>query len=154
MQILQITLLIADYMNMIGKTAPGTLSTTATPLTTPKNRGNTACSRSSSRARGQLLTAPNTPRPDHKELTPRLSGVMSSNDGGRRKWSHLDWQKWWFFEFVQVSCLLSGKNWPKKAVRSRAVIVESTTFEPVTNKMGLSYNKWIIASWCWRKQLA
>jgi len=89
-QILQITLLIADYMNMIGKTAPGTLSTTATPLATPKNRGNTACSRSSSRARGQLLTAPNTPRPDHKELTPRLSGVMSSNDGGRRKWSHLD----------------------------------------------------------------
>jgi len=94
-QILQITLLMADYMNMIGKTAPGTLSTSATPVATPKNhhrikpeavggsrgggfesRGCT--SRSSSRARGQLLTAPNTPRPDHKELTPRLSGVISS----------------------------------------------------------------------------
>ena len=95
LQILQITLLMADYMNMIGKTAPGTLSTSATPVATPKNhhrikpeavggsrgggfesRGCT--SRSSSRARGQLLTAPNTPRPDHKELTPRLSGVISS----------------------------------------------------------------------------
>ena len=106
LQILQITLLMADYMNMIGKTAPGTLSSTATPTATPKNHrmtagsgggagGGAGGSRSSSRARGQLLTAPNTPRPDHKELTPRLSGVISSNTstadpGGRRKWSHLD----------------------------------------------------------------
>lgn len=65
-QILQITLLIADYMNMIGKTAPGTL--TSTPLATPKSRG---CSRSSSRARGQLTaqqlnTAPNTPKPEQR----------------------------------------------------------------------------------------
>ena len=105
LQILQITLLMADYMNMIGKTAPGTLSSTATPTATPKNHrmtagsgggggGGAGGSRSSSRARGQLLTAPNTPRPDHKELTPRLSGVISNTSttdpGGRRKWSHLD----------------------------------------------------------------
>ena len=102
LQILQITLLMADYMNMIGKTAPGTLSSTATPIATPKNHrmtagsggGGAGGSRSSSRARGQLLTAPNTPRPDHKELTPRLSGVISNTSttdpGGRRKWSHLD----------------------------------------------------------------
>ena len=86
LQILQITLLMADYMNMIGKTAPGTL--TSTPVATPKNRG--CSSRSSSRARGQLLTAPNTPRPDHKELTPRLSGVLSNASMHQRKWPHLD----------------------------------------------------------------
>ena len=110
LQILQITLLMADYMNMMGKTAPGTLSSAATPVATPKNRmnapggvaaGSAAAlggagngSRSSSRARGQLLTAPNTPRPDHKELTPRLSGVISSTGPGscgpQRKWSHLE----------------------------------------------------------------
>jgi len=74
-QILQITLLIADYMNMMGKTAPGTLSLTSTPVPTPKNR--IACSRSSSRAR--VLTAPNTPKPE-----PRIS----SND--RKKRSHME----------------------------------------------------------------
>ena len=77
-QILQITLLIADYMNMMGKTAPGTLSLTSTPVPTPKNR--MACSRSSSRAAARVpLTAPNTPKPE-----PRIS----SND--RKKRSHLE----------------------------------------------------------------
>ena len=80
LQILQMTLLIADYMNMIGRTAPGTL---ASLPSTPKARTMTP-SRSSSRARGTLTTAPNTPRPDHRDgghrdATPRLS----------RKWSHL-----------------------------------------------------------------
>ena len=76
-QILQITLLIADYMNMMGKTAPGTLSLTSTPVPTPKNHQRLACSRSSSRAR--VLTAPNTPKPE-----PRIS----SND--RKKRSHME----------------------------------------------------------------
>ena len=62
LQILQITLLVADYMNMMGKTAPGLLtgatgtttatttpgSSSATPKSTSLSRGQ---SRASSRAR-------------------------------------------------------------------------------------------------------
>lgn len=62
---------------MMGKTAPGTLSLTSTPVPTPKNHQRLACSRSSSRAR--VLTAPNTPKPE-----PRIS----SND--RKKRSHME----------------------------------------------------------------
>ena len=96
-QILQMTLLIADYMNMIGRsTGPGSL---ASLPATPKAR--MTPSRSSSRARGILTTAPNTPRPDHREpVNPAAGfGSPSMNFGGSRdlnatprlsrKWSHL-----------------------------------------------------------------
>ena len=91
------TLLIADYMNMIGRsTGPGSL---ASLPATPKAR--MTPSRSSSRARGILTTAPNTPRPDHREpVNPAAGfGSPSMNFGGSRdlnatprlsrKWSHL-----------------------------------------------------------------
>jgi hypothetical protein len=66
-------------MNMIGKTAPGLLVPPATPKSTTISRGQ---SRASSRCRG-LLTAPSTPKPDHRDTgtsTPRLSG----NDNNRK----------------------------------------------------------------------
>ena len=91
------TLLIADYMNMIGRsTGPGSL---ASLPATPKAR--MTPSRSSSRARGILTTAPNTPRPDHRETVNPAAGFgsPSMNFGGSRdlnatprlsrKWSHL-----------------------------------------------------------------
>ena len=91
------TLLIADYMNMIGRsTGPGSL---ASLPATPKAR--MTPSRSSSRARGILTTAPNTPRPDHRDpVNPAAGfGSPSMNFGGSRdlnatprlsrKWSHL-----------------------------------------------------------------
>ena len=67
-QILQITLLVADYMNMMGKTAPGLLpgasgtagtttpgSASATPKSTTLSRGQSS-SRASSRARMHAAT--------------------------------------------------------------------------------------------------
>ena len=87
-QILQITLLIADYMNMIGKTAPGLMTALAAPPGTPKANLSRAHSRASSRARGIFnSTAPNTPKPDRGQGpsldTPKLSG----NENNRKKWS-------------------------------------------------------------------
>lgn len=64
-QILQITLLVADYMNMMGKTAPGllpsaggTTTTTTTPGSTSATPKSTSLSRGQSRAssRARLMT--------------------------------------------------------------------------------------------------
>ena len=86
LQILQITLLVADYMNMIGKTAPGLMPAIGAPGT-PKSNLSRANSRANSRARGLLNTAPNTPRPDRNQQqqqmdtqTPKLSKKWSNQN--------------------------------------------------------------------------
>lgn len=79
-QILEITLLIADYMNMIGRNNPGVLTAPATPKLSSLSRNQST--RSSMRNPGS--TVPNTPRMDHRstDCLIRASTLTTTSSSG------------------------------------------------------------------------
>ena len=141
------TLLIADYMNMIGRTsAPGTLSSLPA---TPKAR--MTPSRSSSRARGGILTtAPNTPRPDHRDIIQVHTGASPShllttrdlNATPRlsRKWSHL----------TSVTSETSQTNWRRspKMLWELAVIWNDSSSYELSYRVAQIFQKFKIKKCC------
>ncbi|XP_059087273.1 uncharacterized protein CG43867-like isoform X9 [Tigriopus californicus] len=79
-EILEITLLIADYMNMIGRNNPGVLTAPATPKLSSLSRNQST--RSSMRNPGS--TVPNTPRLDHRstDCLIRASTLTTTSSSG------------------------------------------------------------------------